>query len=127
MIDRDNIIKNQPLVIATVAPSQIQAAYVEANSDTQFHGGFREPQQEITHGRGTGVRGAGGPAPPRGAEPGGFWKEEKYCGCVSLMLCMMGIVCVCCCPCDGRLNLALSYNHISPHYIYMTLKYVPST
>ena len=33
--------------------------------------------------------------------PGGVWKVERYCGCVSCMIFFL-FPCVCCCPCDEK-------------------------
>ena len=37
---------------------------------------------------------------PPGAPPGGNNVNIKYCGCVTCLLFMLGVPCVCFCPCD---------------------------
>ena len=45
----------------------------------------------------------GGMGCPPGAPPGGAWVEEKYCGVISLVIGILILPCIACCPVDSRM------------------------
>ena len=81
----------EPIVLPRSSPSP------------SYTGGFSSPRQ-TTHSQSRAAAAAAGQnaiAPPFGAEPGGMWKSEKYCGGITCIIFFMGCFCACCCPCDG--------------------------
>ena len=39
---------------------------------------------------------------PHGAQPGGMYTRERYCGVITVMIAIFVFPFVCCCPCDER-------------------------
>ena len=103
-VHTDSVVVAVPI---TVQPEVITTSRAAHNAQN-FSDGFREPPRSAAP-QNYGHAGQNAVAPPYGAEPGGIWKVEKFCGGISCIICLMGFVCVCCCPCDGKPSFSGSH------------------